>query len=155
MTEVMASLFVDIHLSKAKLTLSQDGNCFLIASMVSEDSLRQMLLMVMAGGSTRLLCNAIYDCHSSKFTIAFLKIWVKIFPNMRWIFHMSQWNSEISKSLAASLEHFVCHFGQYGLTWMWNISFLWELTIVIPQLPCRFRMARAVSPTVELVNSVT
>jgi hypothetical protein len=30
-----------------------------------------------------------------------------------------------------------------------------ELTIVIPRLPCLFTMAKAVSSTVELVNSVT
>jgi len=33
--------------------------------------------------------------------------------------------------------------------------FFCKLTIVIPQLPCCFRMAIAVSSTIELVNSVT
>jgi len=33
--------------------------------------------------------------------------------------------------------------------------FLSTLTIVIPRLPCLFRMAKAVSSTAELVNSVT
>jgi hypothetical protein len=33
--------------------------------------------------------------------------------------------------------------------------FLWKLTIVIPQLPYLFRMAKAVSSTDNLVNSVT
>jgi len=33
--------------------------------------------------------------------------------------------------------------------------FLGTLTIVIPRLPCLFRMAKAVSSTVELGNSVT
>jgi hypothetical protein len=32
---------------------------------------------------------------------------------------------------------------------------LWKLTFVIPLLPCHFGMAKAVSATVELVNSVT
>ena len=41
------------------------------------------------------------------------------------------------------------------LMWMSNMIFLCEHTIVIPWIPCRFRMAKAVSPTVELVNSVT
>jgi len=36
-----------------------------------------------------------------------------------------------------------------------NIILLCELTIVIPWLPCLCRMAKAVSSTVELVNSVT
>jgi len=33
--------------------------------------------------------------------------------------------------------------------------FLCKLTIVIPRLPCHFRMAKAVSFTIELVNSLT
>jgi hypothetical protein len=33
--------------------------------------------------------------------------------------------------------------------------FLCKLPIVIPRHPCLFRMAKAVSSTVELVNSVT
>ena len=39
---------------------------------------------------------------------------------------------------------------------MSNNNVNWDLTIVIPRLqPCRFRMAKAVSSTVELVNSDT
>jgi len=38
---------------------------------------------------------------------------------------------------------------------MLNMNFLCELTIVIPQLPCLFRMEKADSLTVEIVNSVT
>jgi len=68
---------------------------------------------------------------------------------------MYWWNSEVSKSSAASLERFVCHFGQYGFNWKWNIMYLGTLTIVIPRLPCLFRKAKAVSSTIELVNSVT
>jgi len=37
---------------------------------------------------------------------------------------------------------------------MSNIIVLCELTIVIPQHPCHIKMAKAVSLTVELVNSV-
>jgi len=40
-------------------------------------------------------------------------------------------------------------------TWMLNMNFLCKLTIAIPQLPCLIRMAKAVSLTVELANSVT
>jgi len=68
---------------------------------------------------------------------------------------MSCWNSDVSKSLAASLDHFVRHFGQYGSTWMSNMIILCELTVVIPRLPCIFRITNAVASTVELVNSVT
>jgi len=37
---------------------------------------------------------------------------------------------------------------------MSNLNFLCKLTIVIPRLPCLFKMAKAVSSTVVLVNSV-
>ena len=58
-------------------------------------------------------------------------------------------------SLAGNLEHFVCHFGQYGLNRISNMIFYCKHTTVIPRLPCLMRMAKAVSSTVELVNSVT
>jgi len=71
MTDVMARSFGDDHTSKAKLTLLRDGNCFLIASMVSAYSFRQILLKVVADGSTRSLRNALYDHRSTRFNIAF------------------------------------------------------------------------------------
>jgi len=71
MTDVMHSLFVDVHPSKAKLTLFRDGNCFLIASTVSAYSLREMLQRVAADGSTRSSRNAVYNCRSSRFDIVF------------------------------------------------------------------------------------
>ena len=61
----MAGLLVDVHLSKAKLTLFRDSNFFLIASMVSAYSLQQMLLMVLADGPTRSSPNALFDRCSS------------------------------------------------------------------------------------------
>jgi len=75
--------------------------------------------------------------------------------NVRQQFDVSGWNSEVSTSFAASSERFVCHFGQYGSTRMSSMIFLCEHTIVIPQLPCLFRMANSFSSTVKLVNSVT
>jgi len=42
-----------------------------------------------------------------------------------------------------------------GYKSMSPINFSYELTIVIPRLPCLFKMASAASSTVELVNSVT
>jgi hypothetical protein len=79
----MANLFVDVHPSKAKLTLFCIGNCFLIASTVSVYSLRQMLLRVVADGSTRSSRNALYDRRSSKFDIAFHGICAETNPNIR------------------------------------------------------------------------
>jgi len=38
---------------------------------------------------------------------------------------------------------------------MSNNNFIWDLTIVIPQLPCLFSIAKAVSSTVDIVNSDT
>jgi len=38
---------------------------------------------------------------------------------------------------------------------MSNNNVNWDLTIVIPRLPCLFRMAKAVSSTVDIVNSDT
>jgi len=71
MTDVMASLFLDVHPSKAELTSFHDGNCFLIASMVSAYSLRQMLRRVIADGSTRSSRNALYDRGSFRFDLVF------------------------------------------------------------------------------------
>ena len=114
-----------------------------------------MLRRVVADGGTRLSCNALYDCRSSRYDIAFYGISAETNPNMRWRFHVSWWNSEVSKSSTASLERFVCSLGQHGSTWMTNMNSLCEHTIVIPRLPCLFRMANAVSSTIELVNVVT
>jgi len=54
MADVIANSLLDVHPSKAKLTLYLDGNCILIASTVGEYSFRQMLPRVLADGSTRL-----------------------------------------------------------------------------------------------------
>jgi hypothetical protein len=68
---------------------------------------------------------------------------------------MPWWNSEVSKSLAASWEHSISHFGQSEANRISNMIFLCELTIVIHRLPCLIRMAKAVSSTIELYNPVT
>jgi len=79
----MAGLFVDVYSSKAKLTIFRDCNYFWIASMVNAYSFRQMLLRVVADGSTRSACNALYDECSSGFDIVFHVIKAKINSNMR------------------------------------------------------------------------
>jgi len=71
MTDVMASLFMDVHPFKAKRTFCRDDNCFLIAFTVGEYSLRQMLLRDVAEGSTKLSHKALYDRRSSRFVIVF------------------------------------------------------------------------------------
>jgi hypothetical protein len=67
----MANLFVDVKQSNAKPTLFLYGNCFLYQSTVSEYSLYQMLLRVVADGSTSLAQNAQYQNCVSRFDIAF------------------------------------------------------------------------------------
>jgi len=114
-----------------------------------------MSLRVIAECSTRSSRNALYDHCSSRFDIPFHAISAETNPIMRWLFHVSWWNLEVSMSFAASLQHFVSHFGQCGSMWMSNMSFLCALTIEIPRRPHLLRMAKAVSSTVELVNSVT
>ena len=83
MTDVLASLFVDVHPFSVKLTLFCDSNYFLIASMVSPYSLQQMLLSIVVNGSTRSSHNALYDCCSSRFDIAFHEILAETNSNMR------------------------------------------------------------------------
>jgi len=71
MTDVIANLCVDVHPSKAKLTLFLRGNCCLIPSTVRVYSLRQKLVRVLADGNTNWLGNAWYDRHNFMFDIAF------------------------------------------------------------------------------------
>lgn len=155
MTDIMASMCVDGHPSKAKVTLFCNRNCFLIACMVGADSLRQMLLRVVVESSTKSLCNASYHHCSSKFGIEFHGIWAETNPNVRLRFHMRWWNLKVSKSSASSLESFVGHFNQHGSTWISNMNYLYQRTIVIPQLPGFFRMAKTISSPLKLVNSIT
>jgi len=151
----MVGLFVDLHLSKAERSTFRDGNCFLIASKARAYFIRQMLLRAVADGSNRSSCNVLCDRRSSWYDLALHGLWFKTNPNMRQRLHVSWWHSEVSKSLAASLEPFVCYFGQYGSTWKSKMIYLCKISILIPWLPCLCRMAKAVSSTVELVNSVT
>jgi len=114
-----------------------------------------MSLRVVEDGSTRSSRNPLYDCRSSRSTIAFHWTWAETNSSRRQRFHVSWWNREISKSLSASLDRFVCHLGDYGMTWMSNMIWICEFPIVIPRLPCLFRMATAVSSTIKLLNSGT
>ena len=83
MTNIIADLFVNVHPSKAKLSLFLDGSCFLIASTVSVYSLWQILLRVLADGNTNSLRNEWYDHCSSRLDIAFHEIWAEKNPNIR------------------------------------------------------------------------
>jgi len=83
MTDVMTSVFFDLHPSKANLASLRDGNCFLIAYTVSSYSLTQILLTVVEVGSTQSSSNALYDCPSSGFDKAFYAIGAEMNPNMR------------------------------------------------------------------------
>jgi len=74
MTDDIAKFFLDVHLSKVKLTSFLDGNCFLIASTLSQYIIEQWLLRVLADRSTNSLHNAFYDHCSLRFEIAFHEI---------------------------------------------------------------------------------
>jgi len=83
MTDVMADLFVEVHPSKAKLSLFRNGSWFFIVSTVGAYSLRQMLLRVVTDGRTRTSFNALDDRGSWKFVIAFHGMRAETNPNMR------------------------------------------------------------------------
>jgi len=70
MTEVMASLFVEVRPCKATLRLIHDGNFLIIASTAGAYSLQLMLQRVVADGITRSSLEALYDSRSFKFDIA-------------------------------------------------------------------------------------
>jgi hypothetical protein len=55
----------------------------------------------------------------------------------------------------ASVECLVCYFDQYRLCGMSNTYLLCKISIVIPRPPRLPNVTKAVSSTVELVNSVT
>jgi len=73
-TIVIANLFSNGHPSDTELTAFINSNCFLIKSGLTEESLQQMFLRVLADGSTTLLHNALYHCHSSRFEMEFQAI---------------------------------------------------------------------------------
>jgi hypothetical protein len=83
MTDIISSLFFDIHPSNAKLTLFGEGICFLITFTVSAYSLKQMLLRFVAEGIIWLTYTTLYDHHSSSFDIAFHAIGAETHCNMR------------------------------------------------------------------------
>jgi len=71
MTDVIANLFINVHLCKAKLTLFLDGSYFQIAPTVSEYSLLQMFPKVLVDGSSSSPRNVLTDHHSLRFDILF------------------------------------------------------------------------------------
>jgi len=82
MTDIMASVFVDVQQSNAKETTLRDGNCIVNASTVSWYSLQRMMLRVVADGSKEQLWNALYDRRIARFDIAFPGSLGETNPNM-------------------------------------------------------------------------
>jgi hypothetical protein len=72
MTDIMCSVLVAVHPSKAKPNLFGDANYFRIASKVHYDSLWQILLMVGTDCSSWSLCNTLNNHHTSSHALAFL-----------------------------------------------------------------------------------
>ena len=83
MTDILANLQVEVHPSKARLTIFLEGNCIFIASTVSVYCLQQLLQGELGAGSTNPLHNALYDHSSSRFVIAFNGMSAKTNPNKR------------------------------------------------------------------------
>ena len=83
MTDKMANLFVDVQPSNAILTLFFVGNCFLIATIVREYSLCQIILRVLAKGSTKLGCKVLNVHRNSRFVIAVHGICGETNPNIK------------------------------------------------------------------------
>jgi len=83
MADIIASLFFEVHPFKAKLSLFRNGNYILIEPTVSAYSLWQMLLRVVADDRTGSSRNALYDCHRSRFDIAFHGMCAETNPNIR------------------------------------------------------------------------
>jgi len=78
----MACLFVDVNPSKAKLTVFDDGNSFLLARTGCACCLWEMFLSVMAEGSTKSRRNGWSDYRSSKFDVAFYLTWAERNDNL-------------------------------------------------------------------------
>jgi hypothetical protein len=71
MTDVMGSLYVDVHPSEAKLTLLFNGNSVFIASTDSMYSFWQISVTGLADSTTSFELDALCDHHSLMFDIAF------------------------------------------------------------------------------------
>jgi len=71
MADFMASVFIDVHPFKAKVSLFRNSNCFLVSSIVSAYTLRQMALRLVADWGTRSSRNAFYTRCSSRYDIMF------------------------------------------------------------------------------------
>jgi hypothetical protein len=82
MTDTIASLFIDVHPSRATLTLCFVGNCFLIALMIKEYSLWQILLRVLVEGKIRSVRKALNDCRSERFDTTFQGICAETNPSI-------------------------------------------------------------------------
>jgi hypothetical protein len=69
--DIVAILFVDVHLHNILLTLVVGCDDFIIQSIGSEYSLWLLLQREVADISTNLQGNASYDGHNPRFDIAF------------------------------------------------------------------------------------
>jgi hypothetical protein len=69
-TDFIVTLFVDVHLSKAKHNLYLDSNCFLIAFTVTGYYLLQILLSVLVDGRTSSLSDVVHVNCISRMDIA-------------------------------------------------------------------------------------
>jgi hypothetical protein len=108
MTDKIPISLVDVHPSNATLTLFVVGNCFLIASIVREYSLQQILLRVLPDGSIELWHTALNVCCNSRLVIAFHGMSIVTNPSIKLRFQVAWLNSRVVKSLSAIFVHSIC-----------------------------------------------
>jgi len=83
MTDIISNLVVDVHPSGAKVTWFLEGNCVLIASSVAVYFHRQMLLTILADGSTNSLRDVLYNYCNSRYNTVLHEIEAEVNANMR------------------------------------------------------------------------
>jgi len=151
----MASLFLDVHPSKAELTIFLYGNCVLTASNVSGYSFWYMLLWVQADGSTA--CYALH--YETVVALDLRSCFIEYEP-----IHIVTWGSncaclgeilQVESPLRPVWSIVSINYINIDYIELMNIKFLGEIDIVIPQLPCLCSIANAVSSMVVFVNSDT
>jgi len=138
MRDVIANFFVDVHPSKAKLTLFLDGNCFLIVSTDNEYSLQQRLLRVLA------------PAHCVMHYMTVVAQGLRLRSKACELKQILTWGSDsrylgeirkLGSSLLPVWTVVSVNNAYISKTKLSNMNFFCDLTIVIPQLPCLCKMA--------------
>jgi len=151
----MPNLYIDVQPSRAILTIFLDGNWFFIASTVGCIPSGKWYSACRQTIAPTLFCTHYMTAVAQGFILLSLESEQK--QILTWGSN-SRCHGEIRQFQSPSLPVWtdlsvtsvsICK------TQMWKMNLLCKLTIVIPQLPCLFSLAKAVSSTIDLVNSIT